>query len=288
MDNACSNRHAYLIMAHNHFDLLKKLLLLLDDNKNDIYIHIDKKVKNFDFSGIGKVCLKARVYFTPQRIRVRWGHASQTQTEMLLYETAYAYGPYSYYHLLSGADLPLKSQAQIHRFFQNQTQSFLWYDQPTKETVRERLSKYYFFQGIRNSFVLRVNRCVQYLQNVFKTDRLKGIELDLYKGSNWGSLTQQAVKVLLENKKLIKRLTRFSLCADEVYKQTILINMGCPIVRNDLRRICWQWGAHPKVYTQEDFNWLWETDAHFARKFDPTVDSQVIELVCQRIQNMQE
>ena len=41
------NRHAYLIMAHGDFKLLKKLLVLLDDMRNDIYIHVDRKVKNF-------------------------------------------------------------------------------------------------------------------------------------------------------------------------------------------------------------------------------------------------
>ena len=36
-------RHAYLIMAHNQFDLLCKLIRELDYELNDIYIHIDKK-----------------------------------------------------------------------------------------------------------------------------------------------------------------------------------------------------------------------------------------------------
>ena len=43
-----SERHAYLIMAHNNFYILEKLLILLDDPRNDIYIHIDKKVSKFD------------------------------------------------------------------------------------------------------------------------------------------------------------------------------------------------------------------------------------------------
>lgn len=38
-------KHAYLIMSHNDFYILEKLLRLLDDRRNDIYVHIDKKVK---------------------------------------------------------------------------------------------------------------------------------------------------------------------------------------------------------------------------------------------------
>ena len=43
------NKHAYLIVAHNNFYILEKLIRLIDDTRNDIYLHIDKKTKNFDF-----------------------------------------------------------------------------------------------------------------------------------------------------------------------------------------------------------------------------------------------
>lgn len=34
-------KHAYLIIAHNDFEILENLIILLDDMRNDIYIHID-------------------------------------------------------------------------------------------------------------------------------------------------------------------------------------------------------------------------------------------------------
>ena len=49
------NKHAYLIMAHGNFELLEKLLRQIDDPRNDIYIHIDKKVAHFDFYYFDKV-----------------------------------------------------------------------------------------------------------------------------------------------------------------------------------------------------------------------------------------
>ncbi len=36
-------RHAFLILAHNEFQILRILLSMLDDERNDIYLHIDKK-----------------------------------------------------------------------------------------------------------------------------------------------------------------------------------------------------------------------------------------------------
>ncbi len=36
-------KHAFLIMAHNQYDQLKRLIEQLDDSRADIYLHIDKK-----------------------------------------------------------------------------------------------------------------------------------------------------------------------------------------------------------------------------------------------------
>lgn len=68
-----SNKHAYLIMAHNNFSLLSLLLQLIDDVRNDIYIHIDKKVKDFDVKKYENMCTHSKVYFTSERIDVKWG-----------------------------------------------------------------------------------------------------------------------------------------------------------------------------------------------------------------------
>ena len=38
-----SGRHAYLIMAHHRFDILGAVLLDLDDYRNDIFLHVDRK-----------------------------------------------------------------------------------------------------------------------------------------------------------------------------------------------------------------------------------------------------
>lgn len=38
-----NNKHAYLIMAHTQPELLKKLLMTIDHERNDIFLHIDRK-----------------------------------------------------------------------------------------------------------------------------------------------------------------------------------------------------------------------------------------------------
>ena len=65
-------KHAYII-AHNELELLETLVRLLDDPRNDIYIHIDAKVKNFDFAYFKQLVQKSKLEFTPRRLSVTWG-----------------------------------------------------------------------------------------------------------------------------------------------------------------------------------------------------------------------
>ena len=114
-------KHAYMIIAHNEFDLLEILVRLLDDPRNDIYVHIDAKVKDFDFKFFQALTQYSGLRFTPRRISATWGDFSLVNTELLLLQTAVAgedpAQPYAYYHLISGVDLPIKSNDDIHAFF---------------------------------------------------------------------------------------------------------------------------------------------------------------------------
>lgn len=54
--------HAFLIIAHNEFDILEKVIKLLDDNENHLYIHIDKKVKDFNFDKFSSITKKSKIF----------------------------------------------------------------------------------------------------------------------------------------------------------------------------------------------------------------------------------
>lgn len=104
-------KHAFLIIAHTDWSLLKTLVSLLDYELNDIYIHIDAKVPAKAIPDI--ICSKSNLYMLEHRISVAWGDISVVEAEYLLFEIAYNNSHYGYYHLLSGVDLPLKSKEYI-------------------------------------------------------------------------------------------------------------------------------------------------------------------------------
>lgn len=218
-------KHAYLIMAHNNWKILEKLLILLDDKRNDIYLHIDLKSDFIDFSS--KVHNANLFIF--HEIDVRWGDISLIQVEFFLFKTAYCKGNYSYYHLISGSDLPLKTQDEIHAFFDaHYPTEFIGFS--LGMTCDNRINKVYIFpkyQRIKNRYGNKVlcllrSFCV-FLQNLLNYNHYK-LQDKLMIGPEWVSITEQSVSLILSKEKIIMKQYRFASCGDEVYKQTIIGN----------------------------------------------------------------
>ena len=132
-------------MAHNQFDLLCKLIRELDDERNDIYIHIDKKAGTIDEKRFRECAQRSNVFFT-DRISVIWGGESLVECELLLFKAAAERG-YQYYHLISGVDFPIKTQKEIHNFFeQNAGKEFIEYWNRKEQEYLYRIKYYYPLQ----------------------------------------------------------------------------------------------------------------------------------------------
>ena len=84
------NKHAYMIMAHNNFELLEMKLRLLDSEKNDFYIHVDSNVNDIDFEYLKMLPRYSKVYFT-DRVHVTWGGFSMIEAELLAGRLKYVY-----------------------------------------------------------------------------------------------------------------------------------------------------------------------------------------------------
>ena len=84
-------RHAYLILAHKNPGQLRKLIALLDDPRNDIFVHVDRKTP-FRPEDWTCMCRHSGLYFLDRRIRVNWGGVSIMRCELALLEAAAARG----------------------------------------------------------------------------------------------------------------------------------------------------------------------------------------------------
>lgn len=243
-------KHAFLIIAHNEYPVLEVLLSMLDDERNDIYLHIDKRATEL-FQQIKKVKMqKAGFYLIENPIKVYWGDISQVQVEYLLFETALSHGPYAYYHLLSGTDLPIKSQDYIHAFFQqNAGKEFVgfWQDAAHQRDLERKVFRYYFFtkrlkdkEHLLHGITALIRNLILAVQKISHYRRKQTFEFK--KGGNWISITENAVKYLLQYKEIVLNRMKYTLCADEIlfklFYGTLLFEKECIVRTMPIPVVC--------------------------------------------------
>lgn len=267
------NKHAYLIMAYNHFEYLKLLISKIDADFNDIYIHIDKKSK-CDTNELRYAAKKSHIFFV-NRIRVNWGGFSQIRCEYLLLKDAFNNRKYSYYHLISGSDILLKSPEEIYRYFEsNGNYEYIHFSESEwSRKVIDRIDYFHFFQecGKRKKlkFINKLERISLTAQMKLGIHRVKNID-QIYGGSNWFSITSEAVQIVLSEWHRWKKTFRYCYCGDELFLQTIIMNSSRKEFiseKGNLRKIDWTRGS-PYIWVEGDLNELINSDCLFARKIN--------------------
>lgn len=267
-------KHAYLILAHHEFELLRILVDCLDDARNDIYVHIDKKVKELPVLHAEK----AGLTILNKRIDIRWADYSMVEAEFALFEAAQKNGPYAYYHLLSGVDLPLKSQDCIHRFFdENQGKEFIGFTltEMTPETIR-RMQRWHIFP---KHFSRKRNVYSAFRSVILRFQELLGMKRNrqvyFTKGSQWVSITEQMVQYSLSQEAWAQKTFTHTFVPDECVMQTLCWNSPFReklySTRSDgegcMRAIGWQ-NDELIDWCDADYGKLATSPALFARKFN--------------------
>lgn len=277
------NKHAYLIIAHNEPEVLRTLLAMLDDVRNDIFVHIDRRARSVYESVKDYKPKHSTLVFLEHPIAVYWGDISQVQVEYMLFERAFSQGPYAYYHLLSGVDLPIKSQDYIHAFFQkNQGKEFVgfWTDAAHRRDLHRKVYRYYLFTRYFKGGNALVHDVCALSRNLFlalqKATRYKRNQggLIFQKGFQWVSITQGFCAYLLSQKENVFHTFRYTLCPDEIFIQTVLWNSSFRehiynkenALIGSMRYIDWERG-NPYVWQEKDTDELLSSPYLFARKF---------------------
>lgn len=282
-------RHAYLIIAHRDFDVLKLLISSLDDERNDIYVHIDKKVKILPDIKAEKSIL----YILPDRVDVRWGNYSQIESEYALWESAMKNGPYEFYHLISGTHLPLKSQDEIHAYFAELCEKSIFSNLVKREGDYQEVLKLHrlnvctrthasskVWLSTLSQFIWKSFLALQRWMKITVND---GVQF--YWANNWCSLSQEAVAYLVENKGKVHKRYRWSFCGDEWFAPTELMNSA---LRDEIISIPYLYNTigrnNASELNESDITVLESGDYCFARKFS-SKHPEIINTVLCRLKN---
>lgn len=293
LSHATNNgKHAILIIAHAQQELLETLCELIDHERIEIFIHIDKKWKSFDEAHLRERVKFSTLKILDTRIDVQWSSHTQIWCELALLKEA-AKTPHDYYHLLSGADLPLKTPDKILNFFdENAGKEFVQFVQQNRvdERILNRFRHYHFFQQILgrkiNSFPLRlIERALLIAQKTLKINRVRKETRVFSKGAQWFSITQDLANSVLSEEKWIRKTFWATNCCDEIFLQTLIVNSD---FKNNLfhqtfddscesfmRLIDWKRGG-PYTFKSSDYDELINSPMLFARKFDLNQDAEII------------
>ena len=260
----------------------------------DFFIHIDKKSGDFSQQMLEKSCSDSSIYFV-ERMPVYWGGYSQITCTMRLLEAATREG-YDYYHLLSGADFPIKRKDYILSYFeQHPKYQYVHFERPVvQDKWVYRLRYHSFFQDTNHKFLQQVDRVIRRTERAFGYSRLKNNPIKEFQyGSQWFSITHAFAVYILKQRSWIDDTFKNCRCGDELFVQTLLVNspfknevvpyafdnnyMAC------LRAVDWHRGdrknGHPYVWKTEDYEYLIQSPCLFARKFDLNVDANIIDLL---------
>lgn len=291
-----NDKHAFLIMVHNNKEQLINLIKLLDYPDNELYIHIDKKVHLIDDEELLSICSYSKVHIL-RTVKVAWGAYSQIKCEIALLQEA-TKTKHIYYHLISGSDVPLKSNEELHRFFyENRGKEFIHFqgNEVGKSTL-EHVQYYHFLQEYTNAFGLTINKIIRAIEHIFieiqkklKINRWDN-SFELQKGANWFSITDELARFIVDKRNIIKKLFNYTLSGDELFLQTMVINSDYkeklykPSFNDNYQQcariIDWTRGK-PYVFQTTDIDEILASDSLFARKCSPELTKTIRDLIHQ-------
>lgn len=284
-------RIAYLILCHKNPEQVQMLIKKLDNKNTDFYIHIDKKAENFLLSNSGNIFLVP----DKKRIDVQWATNSMIiATFEVIHLMLDSKRKYDYVFLISGQDFPIKSNEEIDSFLtENQGTNFIeilphsseYYKRYMKRNdifYPKCIQKPTIFAKVLKKFYIYLSGGYNHTFNIFK--RKNNNKLSFEFGSQWWCLTYDCL-VWINNyviaHKNILDFFEYALTPDECIFQTLFMISPYKEKRQDkLTYLEWDKNKNnPRIFTKEDFSLLKRSKCFFARKFDTTIDKEIVDLL---------
>ncbi len=294
---------AYFILVHRYPNQFKRMFQAIYTAKNQYLIHIDKKagshlhlqIENFLSLYPNAQILKSQ--------NVVWGGYSMVDVELHgIAQLLKTNKKWKYYINLSGQDFPLKSQIDIQALLDD-TESVSYMkvaNQVLKRPNTLNRIHNYFTETEKGFFGTPIKR--EYLKKT-----------TAYIGGQWKILSRDACEFITTSPEVetFRNFYKNTLIPDESFFQTVLKNTSFAgkIINDDKRSIIWvpdlgpkllakkftenttkslvasgKIKLRPKTFTLSDRAYLLKSEAFFARKFDESIDSSILDLLESRLE----
>lgn len=285
----------YIISAYKLPKLLVRLVQRLDGPATRFYVHVDAKTPDAVYRQmVLPLAGHTNVRFLPRNV-CRWGDYGHVRASLEGLRAGLADGPFDYAVLLTGQDYPIATNRAIARTFAESDgavymshfplPSDLWSDGGMDRIEHRQIwigGRPYRFpgqpfgSGPPGAAWAAVTRWLG-LTRTFPSP------LRPYGGSSYWCMPADcaayAVEYLAQNPR-VERFFRQTPVPDEMVFQTVIMNspLRTRVVNDDLRYIDWaDDDRHPAILESAAFDALLECGKLFARKFDPNVDSPILD-----------
>jgi hypothetical protein len=301
----------YIILAHKEPEQVCRLIERLDTENTFFYVHIDLNVDIQPFETVLKKKRNIILLSQEKRVRSTWGSPAVVQATLNAITEVINDNRHGYTVLISGQCYPIKSNEYIYSFLNehygyNFIEGFELPD-PRWPSSDARLHHYAFFMSTRREdFVtapsisdltfkhLIQKSTIKKYGKIILNFPLKSIvlikkrrfpkNLKPFGGMQWWALPLETLKFInryvIENPGYLK-YHMHTLFPDEIFFQTL--------VHNYFEKVCFpttfaSWPGEdsvssPETITIHHFNMLKKRKELFARKFDYTIDTKVLDLI---------
>jgi hypothetical protein len=300
---------AYIISAYQYPFQLIRLVRALNSPNAIFLVHVDKKTNSADYARMLNGLRDLSNVTFMRRQKCYWGefgHVRATLTGMA--ELIDKRVDFDYVVLLTGQDYPIKPVAYIEQCLRDSGgQQFIEYDL-ISDDAQQRRSTTYPKTGKRATFYAehwhirlfdkhfwlpRHNRQLKWsrksligsIARLFFENPELPRHYQIFVGSSYWCLTRNCViyvnSFVRENPNFVSFFNHVFI-PDEIFFQTIILNSPFKdsVVNDNLRCIDWSEGGNsPRVWRKHDVEILKRSKALIARKFDHTVDAEILDLI---------
>jgi hypothetical protein len=280
-------KKAYLLMIHKNPDQVNCLLKqLLTDEYTDIYIHINKLNRNIE----NQLLKHKNINVLKECVEVYWGDVGITNAMLLLLNAVVNSGKqYDFVSFKTGQDLIINGGIDTF-LLHNKNKIFMDVRHIPKNDIRyahiaikwpnftKRL-----YDGLQPERIIRLTLLklykigINFIPNPYKLPN----DYKLYWGRTWFTIPFEVVNYIVDFVKenpWYYKIFQNGLVSDELFFQTIIMNSAYSnnVVNDNLTCVNKFKNNHPIIFTENDIEYLENSNKFFARKFDISVNEKSV------------
>ncbi len=277
---------AYILLVHRNPEQVARLVDRLSSPEDVVYVHVDRKSDLESFRAAFAKLPRPPVLLR-RRVNVHWGGYSHVKATMLGIRAALrSERRFSHLVLLTGQDYPIRSTAEIQRFFAGaKGRSYISWSagvgRDVDDSERPGNARWIWSGEMWTLMWWHVwwRRRWWHLQPRLRRRIPRG--LTPHQGLAYWAITPEAASYCLHTMRrrpTLRWFFTFVFIPDENLFQMLLLAspLRDTLVNEDLRFLNWD-GYHPQTLRMDDLDSMRASAKLFARKFDTDVDAAVLD-----------